>query len=57
MLSEDAKAIVASNLTAALSSLIAVGWGVEDKGHKHPDPKVMVSEWFEEFLDSLGENK
>jgi len=57
MLSEDAKAIVASNLTSALASLIAAGWGVEDKGHKHPDPKVVVAEWFEEFLDNLGENE
>ena len=53
MLSEDATAIIASNLTAALASLIAAGWGVEDKEHKHPDPKVMIEAWYNEFLDAL----
>jgi hypothetical protein len=47
MLSKDTNAIVASNLTVALAMLITNGWGVADKEHKHPDPKIMVGEWFE----------
>ncbi len=53
MLSEDAKAIVASNLTAALTNLIAAGWGVQDEQHKHPDPKLMVLGLFEELEGCL----
>lgn len=57
MLSEDTKAIVASNLTVAISILVTSGWGEADKERKHPDPRMMISAWFEEFLDSLGENE
>lgn len=53
MLTEDAKAIVASNLTTALAVLVTAGWGVGDKENKNPDPKMMIDAWFEEFLGSL----
>lgn len=49
MLSEDAKAIVASNLTIAMAILVTSGWGIDDKEHKYPDPKLMIDTWLQEF--------
>lgn len=55
-LSEDAKAIAASNLTVALAVLIAAGWGVADKGSKHPEPRIIIDDWFEEWSKHFSEN-
>ena len=49
MISEDAKAIVASNLVVAMKILVTAGWGEEDKERKHPDPKIMIDAWLQEF--------
>lgn len=49
MLSEDAKAIIASNLTIAMAILVTSGWGEEDKEHKHLPPKVTIETWLREF--------
>jgi hypothetical protein len=56
-ISADARAIVASNLTAALAVLVTAGWGADDKEHKHPSPQMVIGDWYEEFLEDLGESK